>query len=376
MNLVVCFVALSGLATSTAASKLLTTSGTEEMRRHLHDWSKGKHAKSRKKRIDSKSKSKGTGKGKNEKGKKKSRIQKKSKRRKKSTMVKSDSSMETAKSGRRGNRHLTACIGLFPGYTGRLRPMGWLEIEFPKDKDNVFDVEYDIVGLEQDVRGRIAIQEGKSCEDAALVGRQFWSHATMDDPWSVKYSCGYDGKTQGEFGVSDGLEYKEHIGHAVVIHAADETTIGCGILVKGRENCQTRQLSACISTFPDYVGPLSPSGKVEVSFSMDGSFEFSYDLKGLEAEAKAGVRIYSGTTCTDASSVGTRYWDRRNGPRKNPWKRVKYQSNEEGEAGDEFELSDGYNYAQHINHAVVVRSDDGSHIGCGLLVEGVQSCSS
>lgn len=44
-----------------------------------------------------------------------------------------------------------------------------------------------------------------------------------------------------------------------------------------------------------------------------------------------------------------------------------YNSDEDGEAKDEFTVDSGYGYEENNGHAVVVHAQDGSRVGCGVL---------
>lgn len=86
-------------------------------------------------------------------------------------------------------------------------------------------------------------------------------------------------------------------GHAVVIHTAGGSRIGCGVLQKKKVSSKsTDSLEANdIGMYPGYGGDLEPEGDVQVDVFDDSSLKFSFNMEGLAPNCdKCGVHIHAG----------------------------------------------------------------------------------
>lgn len=236
----------------------------------------------------------------------------------------------------------------------------------------------------------IHIHAGMSCDNHVNVLGHHWTPADADDPWNeVTYTSKRKGKAKGRyFNISNGYNYDENIGHAVVVHGIDGVRVGCGVLeeiecssLPMRRTIMTERalfdgfgdkpvLTACIGKYPAYEGSLEgvvPSGTVKAAFGKRGNFVFAHSLKNLEAKCKScGLHIHRGTSCNSHDDVGSHLWEPLEA--NDPWNNVTYDSNKYGEAvGDKKGMGNGYDFAGNIGRAVVVHAFNGSRIGCGIL---------
>lgn len=142
----------------------------------------------------------------------------------------------------------------------------------------------------------------------------------------------------------------------------------------------SKRLEACITSYPGTNS--SVAGKVVVRFDADNNdFTFKYRLRNLESNvAGGGVHIHTGTSCEDATLVGGHYWDAGvNETNPDPWTATYgavYSSDEHGLAKGSFDLNSGYGLEENNGHAVVVHADDGSRVGCGILIQVAPRCRS
>jgi Cu/Zn superoxide dismutase len=118
--------------------------------------------------------------------------------------------------------------------------------------------------------------------------------------------------------------------------------------------------------YPGYTGTLSTSGSVMVTF-IGGKTHFSYNLEGLEPKCvDCGVHIHEGTTCDDADAVGGHYFRV-----DDPWTTeggAVYNSDGNGEAEGSYSVMSGYDTStDNVGHAVVIHSQDGARVSCGIL---------
>jgi hypothetical protein len=93
-------------------------------------------------------------------------------------------------------------------------------------------VYYNMRGLEASSSGGLHIHTGtQGCATSSTVGGHWWTPSTATDPWSTTYtSTNGTGATLGSFTVQYGFNITAAADHAVVVHAANGTRIGCGQL--------------------------------------------------------------------------------------------------------------------------------------------------
>ncbi len=280
-------------------------------------------------------------------------------------------------------KKLAACISSYPGTSYPVT--GRVVVKF--DDTTTTDLKYSfrLQGLESSIEGAgTHIHSGTTCYNASKVGGHYWdkgTDGTNPDPWTAAYGAVYstkrDGSASGAFDLNSGYNFLENKGHAVVVHAADGTRVGCGVLgsMKTNGRCRAKKeikkLQACISAYPgtEYAA----SGKIVVSFNTTtADLNFKYRLRNLEASIEgAGVHIHSGTTCSDASKVGGHYWNKgANGTNPDPWTAeygAVYSTNANGKGSGDFDLNSGYTFKENVGHAVVVHAANGTRVGCGVL---------
>ncbi|MFN5999112.1 MAG: superoxide dismutase family protein [Paracoccaceae bacterium] len=121
--------------------------------------------------------------------------------------------------------------------------------------------------------------------------------------------------------------------------------------------------------YPGYTGDVSPSGSVIVTFLPQRKIQFNYNLQGLESNCiDCGIHIHEGTTCDDADEVGGHYYS----VEVDPWTTeggAVYKSDVNGQATAHFTLTSGYDtYNENVGHAVVIHSQNGTRLSCGILM--------
>jgi len=130
-----------------------------------------------------------------------------------------------------GRGVLVASISAYPGYTGDLTLTGSVQI-LVEEYD--LDFRFEGTGAEAGcVNCGVHVHSGTSCSDADLILGHYWTPADAPDPWTIQttfYVSDADGAAVGSFNVDSGYGYADNEGHAVVVHASDNSRIGCGIL--------------------------------------------------------------------------------------------------------------------------------------------------
>ncbi|KAH8054480.1 hypothetical protein JL722_8828 [Aureococcus anophagefferens] len=261
-----------------------------------------------------------------------------------------------------------ASIGAYPGYAGDLAVSGVVVVS---ETDGGIEMTGTLTGLEASVTGGYHIHSGTTCASADDVGGHYFE-GMADDPWTTNYESDSVGVSQTSLSLDDfTLDGAYPVaGRAVVIHAADGTRIGCGVLEDavyasiGPYPGYAMMQSATLGPYPGYDGDLAVAGSVMV-MQTDAGIELTGTLGGLEASATGGFHIHSGTTCASADDVGGHYFE---GMADDPWT-TNYDSDASGDASvslalDNFTISGAYPVA---GRAVVVHAEDGTRIACGLL---------
>ena len=258
---------------------------------------------------------------------------------------------------------LTALINVATGYTGDLTPFGTVSLRF--NEDDSFLLKMDMSGLDPACESCVVcIHEGSSCEEP---GNAYY--ATESDPWatgtSYYFSYGDSGIAGNGFTIYNGYDEDENEGKVVSFLDSSNTMIACGVL---EETPSSTMLKAEIGSYPGYTGDLEVEGKVTVSFSSDSTFEFSYDLEGLEEECiGCGIHIHAGMSCDDADLVLGHGWQ--TVITQDLWTAAggSVYNAVDGKSEGSFMLYNGYSYIENRGHAVVVHGSDGTRIGCGVL---------
>jgi len=212
---------------------------------------------------------------------------------------------------------------------------------------------------------KLAIQE--SCDSRApnLYNKN------MDDPWlsGINYFV-TDPKTTetaSAFRIDYGLGSSRTHGSAMVI------TIGafsyCGILDHFPDSFKT--LTANIDKYPEYSGSkdLNSSGTISLTYGIDGTFTYSFDLEDLEPNCEGcGIHVHAGISCRTHDLVKGHFWTRN--IVRDLWTKAGgavYATDARGYANGNFMNYNGFDIFSNMNHAVVVHAQDGARLGCGEL---------
>ncbi len=130
---------------------------------------------------------------------------------------------------------LHACISAYPGTDSKVE--GKIVVSF-HSKSGWLKYAFKMKNLEKNVAAGTHIHSGTSCDDASLVGGHYWNDmgdpVSYPDPWTPENEAVYrtdkKGRAKGKFYLHSGYKYALNLRHAVVVHAADGSRIGCGIL--------------------------------------------------------------------------------------------------------------------------------------------------
>lgn len=72
-------------------------------------------------------------------------------------------------------------------------------------------------------------------------------------------------------------------------------------------------------------------------------------------------------SCDDASAPGGHYWNTAKFGTEDPWNHVSYDGTYDGTSTTGFHINSGYGLDENEGHAVVVHTEGGERIGCGVL---------
>lgn len=237
------------------------------------------------------------------------------------------------------------------------------------NSDGHFLVALDVNGIDEactdDDACLVQIATEESCD-----GSDFTPYYSTDsDPWDLGvsfWSTNYD-FTRSAFRVSNGYSADANRNHAIVLYNSAGDAMACGIL----KDVAGATLKANMGLYPG--GPEdfeSISGVVEVSFHVDGTFNFKYDLSNLEEGCtKCGIHIHSGTSCASHAEVEGHYWQ--SNLVQDLWTGAGgafYNADSEGNAAGQYNSYNGYNLFANDQHAVVIHKQDGVRVGCGQLM--------
>jgi len=126
---------------------------------------------------------------------------------------------------------LTAKIKTYPDYTGDVAPTGTVIVHMMEDNMHM-QYGLDLQNLETSTAGGVHIHSGTTCDSADDVGGHWWTPESDTDVWTaVTWASDANGRsTSSSIILATGYGYEDNVGHAVVVHAADGTRVGCGIL--------------------------------------------------------------------------------------------------------------------------------------------------
>jgi len=225
----------------------------------------------------------------------------------------------------------------------------------------------DITGLATST-GQAMITKGMSCDPAGAYDE---TPHLCDESGSVigdieTLSEGARSVSKSAFRIANGCSKAENMGKTVII--TDGTgSVACGVL--GDEVAQ-KVLVADMGSYPGYDGSLTPNGKVTVAFNDDDTFTFSYDVMGLKGDCMGcGIHIHAGTSCATADDPKGHGWN--SVVVQDLWTTAggaTYKSDSTGHANGYFSLTNGYGYEANVHHAVVIHTEGGARVGCGILM--------
>lgn len=285
--------------------------------------------------------------------------------------VKAAKSTKSSKSKKRA----LAFLGPAPGYEGTVLPSGTVTVTH--NPDGAFLLTLDAAGLDpacvDDADCQVRITKGTSCDapfgdDPADTG-----HYVADDPWGDVTFGAYNSSemvfSNSAWRVDNGYTLSGNLGHAVVVYKS-LNRVGCGVLVAA-DGAVDRDivLKAEMGRYPGYTGAVAASGAVTVSYRADWTFEFAYDLAGLEADCTGcGIHIHAGLSCANAQDVKGHGWN--TDVVQDLWTAAggaTYATDPEGVARGHFNTYNGYSFGKNMGHAVVIHAQDGTRVGCGVL---------
>ncbi|KAH8066203.1 hypothetical protein JL722_619 [Aureococcus anophagefferens] len=226
----------------------------------------------------------------------------------------------------------TATIGAYPGYSGDVAVTGSVVVS---ETDGGIQMWGALAGLEASVAGGFHIHSGTTCASADAVGGHYFE-GMADDPWTTTYESDSVGSSSTSLSLDDFTLDDAYpvAGRAVVVHAADGTRVGCGVLESA-----------------------APTVKVLGEF-VDG-------FAGLEASASGGFHIHTGTTCADAAAVGGHYYAHDAGA-VDPWFDTKYETDAVGAVSGTVAAFVDFDLPI-AGRTVVVHDAAGARVACGVL---------
>jgi hypothetical protein len=266
---------------------------------------------------------------------------------------------------------LTALIEMAPAYGGSSSPFGAASISCNEDGSFLFHIDAD--GLDTVCTSssscKVAVYDGISCDAVGSAHYNDLEYGT--DPWSLDgentYFTSGGGSTSSAFNFDNGYTCDANEGKVVVAFDSDGTTIaGCGVL---GEKAKESVLKAEMGLYPNYTGDLEAEGEVTVTFNDDHTFQFRFDIKGLEADCvDCGIHIHTGTSCATHEEVSGHYWN--TDVVRDLWTAAGgavYNTDEKGKDKGSYNLYNGYGVVENNHHAVVIHLQDGTRAACGVL---------
>jgi len=244
--------------------------------------------------------------------------------------------------------------------------------------DGFFLVSLELNFLTGPASGTVTITEGTSCDplDSGFSTTPFVMGDDNPDVWNGEINfydtIGISGEaiSKSAFRISNGATVVENSGKTVHIVTSDGIAIGCGML---KSQTMEKRMVAVMNSYPEYDGPLSPSGTVTVDYTTAGSdvFVFSWDLKGLKENCeKCGIHIHAGLSCATPEDVLGHGWN--SAVVQDLWTAAGgafYNTNSRGRSTGFFNMYNGFGYEENFHHAVVIHTQDGKRVGCGVLLQ-------
>jgi len=232
--------------------------------------------------------------------------------------------------------------------------------EFLNDDDNTYSKS--ILNCMAENGCGFHIHSGKGCEDSTAQGGHLYENLA-DDPWqTAKYSS--DGNGKAVVGDFIRIGTTNVAGRAFVVHAADGSRIGCGILKE--------DLNVLTSSMTSLSDKAAQSGGV-MTVGLGKTTCFAGSASGLSANSicnptdtanGCGAHIHSGTAC-DTKETQSGHWFETT---DDPWKLVGYtKTDENGQANFGDCVFTGALASEALSKPFIVHEQDGSRAICGLL---------
>jgi Cu/Zn superoxide dismutase len=238
------------------------------------------------------------------------------------------------------------------------------------NNDGSFLFHIDAIGLDtncnMDELCKVAIYDGTSCETEIAMGEEYYNG--LADPWSADGDNAYftyseGGSTSSAFNFDNGYTCDENEGKVVVVFDSSSTIAACGVL---GAKAKGSVLKAEMGVFPNYTGELEAKGKVKVTFNDDDTFQFRFDIKGLEEDCvDCAMHIHEGTSCEEADegAVGGHFFNRE----KTFDLDTGYTTDDDGKAKGTFIGYNGYGIEENHLHVVVLHAKNMAKVACGVL---------
>jgi hypothetical protein len=110
------------------------------------------------------------------------------------------------------------------------------------------------------------------------------------DPWKNQvYSSDATGRSQGEAAVKQEVPV---VGRVIVVHDSSMVKSGCGVIKVSKD----RGIVAEITRMPGFTGDAAPTGTFEI-LQDNSALSISWDLQGLESSQVGMFHIHAGTSC-------------------------------------------------------------------------------
>ncbi|MFM2479893.1 superoxide dismutase family protein [Celerinatantimonas sp. YJH-8] len=121
---------------------------------------------------------------------------------------------------------LKATISAYPDTHAKVR--GHVAAKF---NSGYVTIRYNLTGLTPNANGGLHIHAGTSCKTAKEVGGHYFAPKDQGDYWkNANWVSDSKGHAKGSFRLLSGLDRKDNLHHAVVVHDSHGDRIGCGIL--------------------------------------------------------------------------------------------------------------------------------------------------
>jgi Cu/Zn superoxide dismutase len=219
----------------------------------------------------------------------------------------------------------------------------------------------------------VHIHSGTSCFNSTTQGGHYFESPVTDDPWmEERYSSDETGFALFSSVTVIGTSNLE--GRAFVVHAEDGSRVGCGLLTELKDDTRILQANtvglASSTVESESKAVIFPgTDRICVGGNVDALQPdiLSFQAGGLDCNATngCGVHIHSGTDCTDSTTQGGHFYNA-DVVDVDPWLLVGYErTNANGEAFYLQCLVTGE--ANNEGHALIVHSEDGSRLSCGIL---------